>query len=157
MDAGATRIAIAVSGGGADLLVVEDDGIGMSAADLAHTVSATFALPLVDLAAHPEVDAVMAAIVGAAGLRPCMAAARAGKRVLLCETSGVTQVPGLFHAMGKGYEAVEVAPGVLWLRMPLGGSLQFINVWALRDGECWAIVDTGLQTRETSQAWRAGR
>jgi len=31
MDAGATRIAIAVTGGGADLLVVEDDGIGMSA------------------------------------------------------------------------------------------------------------------------------
>jgi 1-deoxy-D-xylulose-5-phosphate reductoisomerase len=35
------------------------------------------------LAAHPEVDAVMAAIVGAAGLAPCLAAARAGKRLLL--------------------------------------------------------------------------
>jgi 1-deoxy-D-xylulose-5-phosphate reductoisomerase len=31
----------------------------------------------------PEVDSVMAAIVGAAGLRPALAAARAGKRVLL--------------------------------------------------------------------------
>jgi 1-deoxy-D-xylulose-5-phosphate reductoisomerase len=38
---------------------------------------------LVQLAAHPEVDTVMAAIVGAAGLLPCMAAARAGKRLLL--------------------------------------------------------------------------
>lgn len=38
---------------------------------------------LVELAAHPEVDTVMAAIVGAAGLPPCMAAARAGKRLLL--------------------------------------------------------------------------
>ncbi|MFO1339437.1 MAG: 1-deoxy-D-xylulose-5-phosphate reductoisomerase [Burkholderiaceae bacterium] len=38
---------------------------------------------LVELAAHPEVDVVMAAIVGAAGLPPCMAAARAGKRLLL--------------------------------------------------------------------------
>jgi 1-deoxy-D-xylulose-5-phosphate reductoisomerase len=38
---------------------------------------------LVQLAAHPEVDTVMAAIVGAAGLPPCMAAARAGKRLLL--------------------------------------------------------------------------
>lgn len=38
---------------------------------------------LVDIAAHPEVDAVMAAIVGAAGLAPCLAAARAGKRLLL--------------------------------------------------------------------------
>jgi 1-deoxy-D-xylulose-5-phosphate reductoisomerase len=38
---------------------------------------------LVELAAHPEVDTVMAAIVGAAGLPPCMAAARGGKRLLL--------------------------------------------------------------------------
>jgi 1-deoxy-D-xylulose-5-phosphate reductoisomerase len=38
---------------------------------------------LVDIAAHPQVDAVMAAIVGAAGLAPCLAAARAGKRLLL--------------------------------------------------------------------------
>ncbi|MFO0001182.1 MAG: ArsA-related P-loop ATPase, partial [bacterium] len=40
-------------------------------------------------------------------------AARAGKRVLLCETSGSTQVPNLFRARGRGYEAVEVAPR-LW-------------------------------------------
>ena len=35
------------------------------------------------IASHERVDAVMAAIVGAAGLPPCMAAARAGKRLLL--------------------------------------------------------------------------
>ncbi len=35
------------------------------------------------IAAHEEVDTVMAAIVGAAGLAPCLAAARAGKRLLL--------------------------------------------------------------------------
>ena len=35
------------------------------------------------IASHEEVDSVMAAIVGAAGLAPCMAAARAGKRLLL--------------------------------------------------------------------------
>jgi 1-deoxy-D-xylulose-5-phosphate reductoisomerase len=35
------------------------------------------------VAAAPETDYVMAAIVGAAGLRPTLAAARAGKRVLL--------------------------------------------------------------------------
>jgi 1-deoxy-D-xylulose-5-phosphate reductoisomerase len=38
---------------------------------------------LVDLAAHPDATSVMAAIVGAAGLAPCLAAARAGKRLLL--------------------------------------------------------------------------
>ena len=35
------------------------------------------------VAAHEQVDAVMAAIVGAAGLSPCLAAAHAGKRLLL--------------------------------------------------------------------------
>ena len=35
------------------------------------------------IASHDDVDTVMAAIVGAAGLGPCMAAARAGKRLLL--------------------------------------------------------------------------
>jgi len=38
---------------------------------------------IADVAAHEQVDAVMAAIVGAAGLAPCLAAARAGKRLLL--------------------------------------------------------------------------
>jgi 1-deoxy-D-xylulose-5-phosphate reductoisomerase len=38
---------------------------------------------LEEVAAHPAVDAVMAAIVGAAGLASCLAAARAGKRLLL--------------------------------------------------------------------------
>jgi 1-deoxy-D-xylulose-5-phosphate reductoisomerase len=41
------------------------------------------AAALEQLAAEPEVDSVMAAIVGAAGLPACMAAARAGKRLLL--------------------------------------------------------------------------
>jgi 1-deoxy-D-xylulose-5-phosphate reductoisomerase len=36
-----------------------------------------------EVACAPQVDAVMAAIVGAAGLSPCIAAARAGKRLML--------------------------------------------------------------------------
>src|SRR6476620_2703713 len=38
---------------------------------------------LEQLAGHPGVDQVMAAFVGAAGVRGCLAAARAGKRLLL--------------------------------------------------------------------------
>ena len=38
--------------------------------------------------------------------------------------------------------------------MPLGGPLSFINVWALKDGDGWALVDTGMQTSPTSKAWR---
>ncbi len=37
----------------------------------------------------------------------------------------------------------------------MGGMLDHINVWALEDGDGWTLVDTGLQTRETADAWRA--
>jgi 1-deoxy-D-xylulose-5-phosphate reductoisomerase len=51
---------------------------------------------LTDLAAHPDVDAVMAAIVGAAGLAACLAAARAGKRLLLANKEALVVGGGLF-------------------------------------------------------------
>lgn len=51
-------------------------------------------------------------------------------------------------------EALEVAPGVKWLRMPLGGSLAYINVWAIEEAGGVAIVDTGMGGSATQQAWR---
>jgi glyoxylase-like metal-dependent hydrolase (beta-lactamase superfamily II) len=51
-------------------------------------------------------------------------------------------------------EALEVAPGVLWIRMPLPFTLAHINLWALADGDRWTLVDTGLRTPETATAWR---
>ena len=51
---------------------------------------------LCDLAGHPEVDSVMAAIVGAAGLPPCLAAARAGKRLLLANKEALVVGGALF-------------------------------------------------------------
>jgi 1-deoxy-D-xylulose-5-phosphate reductoisomerase len=58
---------------------------------------------LCELASDPEVDAVMAAIVGAAGLRPCIAAARAGKRLLLANKEALVVGGGLFmQAVAEG-------------------------------------------------------
>jgi len=51
-------------------------------------------------------------------------------------------------------KSIEVAPGVRWIRMPLPLSLDHINLWAIDDGQGWAIVDTGLRTDETMLAWR---
>ncbi len=51
---------------------------------------------LVELAAHPDVTVVMAAIVGAAGLMPALAAARAGKRVLLANKEALVLAGNLF-------------------------------------------------------------
>jgi 1-deoxy-D-xylulose-5-phosphate reductoisomerase len=51
---------------------------------------------LCDLASADDVDSVMAAIVGAAGLPPCMAAARAGKRLLLANKEALVVGGALF-------------------------------------------------------------
>ena len=49
-----------------------------------------------EMAAHPDVDTVMAAIVGAAGLASCLAAARAGKRLLLANKEALVVGGELF-------------------------------------------------------------
>jgi 1-deoxy-D-xylulose-5-phosphate reductoisomerase len=51
---------------------------------------------LEDVASHPDVDTVMAAIVGAAGLPACMAAAKAGKRLLLANKEALVVGGRLF-------------------------------------------------------------
>ncbi|QIH06500.1 MULTISPECIES: 1-deoxy-D-xylulose-5-phosphate reductoisomerase [unclassified Pseudomonas] len=51
---------------------------------------------LCDVAAAPEVDAVMAAIVGAAGLRPTLAAVHAGKKILLANKEALVMSGALF-------------------------------------------------------------
>lgn len=51
---------------------------------------------LSDVAAHEDVDVVMAAIVGAAGLAPCLAAARGGKRLLLANKEALVVGGELF-------------------------------------------------------------
>jgi 1-deoxy-D-xylulose-5-phosphate reductoisomerase len=51
---------------------------------------------LTEIAAHSEVDAIMAAIVGAAGLASSLAAARAGKRILLANKEALVMSGPLF-------------------------------------------------------------
>jgi len=48
----------------------------------------------------------------------------------------------------------DVAPGIRWLRLPLPFMLAHINVWLLRDGDGWTLVDTGLFTGVTREAWK---
>ncbi len=51
---------------------------------------------LEDIASHEEADCVMAAIVGAAGLAPTLAAARAGKKVLLANKEALVMAGPIF-------------------------------------------------------------
>jgi len=57
------------------------------------------------VAALPEVDVVMAAIVGAAGLQPTLAAVRQGKRVLLANKEVLVMAGALFMAEVKRHGA----------------------------------------------------
>jgi glyoxylase-like metal-dependent hydrolase (beta-lactamase superfamily II) len=52
-------------------------------------------------------------------------------------------------------EAIEIADGVLWLRLPLPMKLDHVNVYALDDGDGWTIIDTGFDTRKTRAIWQA--
>lgn len=56
------------------------------------------------------------------------------------------------EAPGPG-EVTEVKDGVFWIRMPMWGRLNHINVWLLRDGPGWTIVDTGLFRDDVQAHW----
>ena len=47
----------------------------------------------------------------------------------------------------------EVANGVYWLRMPLPIQLDHINLWILRDGDGWTLVDTGYDSPVCKEVW----
>ncbi len=69
----------------------------LAAADCPTEVQAGSAA-LAAVAGHPEVDVVMAAIVGAAGLAPTLAAARAAKKVLLANKEALVMAAPIFMA-----------------------------------------------------------
>ncbi len=60
---------------------------------------------LVDLSSMSEVDAVMAAIVGAAGLEPTLAAAKAGKKVMLANKEVLVMAGELFMRAVREHDA----------------------------------------------------
>lgn len=53
-----------------------------------------------------------------------------------------------------GTGAIEVAPGVLWLRLPLPMKLDHVNVYALDEGDHWTVIDTGFSSKKSKVLWR---
>ncbi|MDA7424971.1 MBL fold metallo-hydrolase [Thalassococcus lentus] len=51
-------------------------------------------------------------------------------------------------------KAIEVAEGVLWMRLPLPMKLDHVNVYALDDGDGWTVVDTGFSSRKSRSIWQ---
>jgi glyoxylase-like metal-dependent hydrolase (beta-lactamase superfamily II) len=50
-------------------------------------------------------------------------------------------------------EVITVAPGILWVRIPLPFRLNHINVYLIDDGDGWAVLDTGLGNDQTRAIW----
>ena len=50
-------------------------------------------------------------------------------------------------------QVVEVAPGILWARIPLPFRLNHINVYLIDDGKGWAVLDTGIGNDATRAIW----
>lgn len=59
-----------------------------------------------------------------------------------------------FDTKPEAGEILDIAPGIKWLRLPLPFQLNHINVWLLKDGDGWAIADTGLYTNTTREVWK---
>ena len=90
------------------------------------------------ISSHEEVDAVMAAIVGAAGLSPCLAAARAGKRLLLANKEALVVGGNVFM------RAVREGGATL---LPIDSEHSAIFQCLPEDPACWAErVDSILLT-----------
>ncbi len=77
---------------------------------------------LEQVSAAPEVDAVMAAIVGAAGLRPTLAAARAGKKILLANKETLVMAGAVFmdavHASGAVLLPIDSEHNAIFQSLP---------------------------------------
>lgn len=81
-----------------------------------------------------EVDAVMAAIVGAAGLRPTLAAARAGKKILLANKETLVMAGNVFmdavRASGSALLPIDSEHNAIFQALPRGynGDMQASGV-----------------------------
>ena len=51
-------------------------------------------------------------------------------------------------------DAIELAPGILWLRLSLPFQLNHINLWLIRETGGWTLVDSGLFTATTREVWK---
>lgn len=58
-----------------------------------------------------------------------------------------------FATPPKPGEAVSVADGVFWVRLPLPMALDHVNVFVLDDGSGWTIIDTGMDTAAARRIW----
>ncbi len=60
----------------------------------------------------------------------------------------------VFTAPPASGRAIEIVPGVKWVRSPLPLTLNHINCYLLKDGDGWCVVDTGMNSDAARDQWR---
>jgi glyoxylase-like metal-dependent hydrolase (beta-lactamase superfamily II) len=48
---------------------------------------------------------------------------------------------------------IEIAPGILWIRLPMPIALDHINLYLLDDGDAWVLIDTGMADPISIGTW----
>lgn len=70
-----------------------------------------------------------------------------------------TSHKGLTYPFGGSEPApgttMRVADGIDWVRLHIPGPLKHVNCWLLQDGDGVALVDTGMNTTEARDGWKA--
>ncbi len=65
----------------------------------------------------------------------------------------MTPISHPFETIPLEGEAIEVADGILWMRLPLPMKLDHVNVYALREGDSWTVIDTGFASGRARKIW----
>lgn len=117
-----------------DIAVMLDENAATKLADklksvgsVTEVLSGSSALSMVADSEHT--DYVVAAIVGAAGLMPTLAAARAGKHIMLANKEALVMSGGLFMREVEAYGAtllpVDSEHNAIWQCLPVGSKQQY--------------------------------
>ncbi len=76
----------------------------------------------------------------------------------MLKSIGPAEVDGLAYPFAQPPatgELMEVAPGILWTRIPLPFRLNHVNIYLIEDGDGWAVLDTGISNQATRDVWDA--
>jgi glyoxylase-like metal-dependent hydrolase (beta-lactamase superfamily II) len=57
------------------------------------------------------------------------------------------------HKAPEQGTTIEIAPGILWTRIPLPFRLNHVNIFLIDDGDGWAVIDTGIANDPTRALW----
>lgn len=69
------------------------------------------------------------------------------------QTSPVAQLRFPFEDVPPFGEFTELAEGLFWTRIPLPFRLDHVNIFFLKDGDGWAVIDSGINTKEALSVW----